>query len=146
MTVERYDTPNHPRWNPRAEAATRAIAASRRRYGRARRYGRRGGGRQHSDPPLLIARDVAEDDPTIDLRDTPEGVWITAELPDRSLGDVRVTANGASLRIRAEPSDGSSQPDRLDRRIELARPIDPDDIVVAYDEPALAVVIFDGGG
>jgi HSP20 family molecular chaperone IbpA len=108
------------------------------------RYGRRADERPCSDPLLLIARDATENDPTIDLRDTPEGVWITAELPDCSLDDVRVTANGISLRIRVEPSDGSSQQVRLDRRIELARPIDPDDIVVAYDEPALSVVVFDG--
>jgi len=142
MTVERYNTSNHPRWNSRENTGVRAATASRRRYGRARRYGRRADGRPRTEPPLLLARDLTEDETTIDLWDTSDGVWITAEVPECSLGDVQVTVSGAALRIRVESSGGSSEPVRLDRRIDLARSFDPDDVVIAYDDPELIVIVF----
>jgi HSP20 family molecular chaperone IbpA len=180
MTVERYDTPNHPRWNlptnDRADEQLASRPASRRRYGRASRRrgerrreetpgarrseGRRGarqsGGTPSAetsatkptptaDPRLLQSREATGDDATVELRATSDRVCVTTELPDRSLDDVRVSVVGASVHIRAESSarsGSSASPENgIDRTITLPETVSPADVMVAYHDPVLAVVV-----
>jgi len=140
MTIERYNTPNHPRWNSKTKEEPTDTTAPRPRYGRLppRRDRCRTDRIARSGPSLLQSRDVTGDDTTIELRDTSDRTCITTELPDRSLEDVRVSVSGASLRIRAEPSDTESG---MDRTITLAQRVDPTDVVIAYDDPVLTVII-----
>lgn len=145
MTVERYNTPNHPRWSlrtddeptkagePHQQNGTSATNSSRRQTD----------GRLRTDPPLVVSRDATEDDSTVKLRNTSNRVWVTIELPDRSLDDVHVSVSGVLLRIRAAPSDDSPQSNGIDRTITLTGPINPAEIVVAYDDPALTVIVPD---
>jgi HSP20 family molecular chaperone IbpA len=81
---------------------------------------------------------VTGDDATVELRDTPNRTWITTELPDRSLDDVRVSVGTASIRIQAEPSDESPG---IDRTIALAENVDAADVAIVYDEPVLTVIV-----
>lgn len=154
MTDERYDAPNHPRWDPRTNGRPNDHPEARRRYGRTapsgdgRRRRRtphpgRSGDAPRSDPPLLLAREATGDDATVELRATSDRVCVAAELPDRSLDDVRVSVDGASIRIRADPRDSQSATPGtgLDRTITLAETVRPADVVVAYHDPVLAVVV-----
>lgn len=145
MTAERYNTPNHPRWSPRTNNAPTKTGEPRQRYGRLTPNSdeRRPDGRSRAVPPLLVSRDVTEDDAAIELRNTSNQVWITTELPDRSLeeDDIEVSVSGASLRIRAESSDAS--PHGIDRTIRLSESVNPTDVVIAYDDPVLAVIVTD---
>lgn len=92
---------------------------------------------------MLVSRDVTEDNTSIELRHTPDQVWITAELPDCSLDkdDVHVSVSGTSIRIQVEPSDASPQANGLDRTITLPEPINPADAVLAYKDPELTVIV-----
>lgn len=140
MTIERYNTPNHPRWNSKTKDAPTDTTGPRPRYGRLppRRDGCRTEGIARSGPSLLQSRDVTEDDTTIELSDTSDWTCITTELSDRSLEDVHVSVSGASVRIRAEPSDTASG---MDRTITLAHSINAADMVIAYDDPVLTVIV-----
>lgn len=117
MTVERYNTPNHDRWNRRTDDSPR------------------------SGPPLLLSREATGDDTAVELRSTPDRTLLTTELPDRSLDDVRVTVGGASIRIRAEPSETSPPSGGLDRTITLSERVCGADVAVAYYDPVLTVVV-----
>lgn len=86
---------------------------------------------------------MTEDDATFELRDTSNGTWISAEVPDRSLDEIHVSIRGASIRIRAEPSDASPKRSGIDRTITLAETVDAADAVVAYDGLALTVIVPD---
>lgn len=145
MTAERYNTPNHPRWSQRTNDAPTTPGVPRQRYGRpAPDCGEhRAADQSRADPPVVLPRDETGSDATIELRNTSDRVWITTELPDRSLdGDaVQVSVSGASLRIRAEPSDESPHLDGIDRTITLAGPVNPADVVIAYDDPVLTVIV-----
>lgn len=133
MTVERYNTPNHPRWYPRTNGRPTEDAASRPQQGRS--------SPPRANPSPLVSREATGDDTTIELRDAPGGTSITTELPDRSVDDVRVSVSGASVRIRAPPSDASPPSDGIDRTITLSESVDPADVVVAYREPVLTVIV-----
>lgn len=140
MTIERYNTPNHPRWNPETKGAPTETTGPRPRYGRLglRRDGCLTEATAQNGPSLLQSRDVTEDDTTVELRDTSERTWITTELPDRSLEDIQVWVSGVSIRIRAE---ASNELPGIDRTITLAESVDAADVVVAYDDPILAVIV-----
>lgn len=166
MTVQRYTAPNHPRWYPRTPSTPMNDTVTRRRYGRSYHHrdevhpdgrpphheeGQPDGrplhreegqpeGRPRSGPPLLQSRDATGDDTKIELRNASDRVWITTELPDRLIDDVHVSVSGASIRIRAEPSDAQPRDDGVDRTITLAETVDTAGVVVAYDEPVLTVI------
>lgn len=137
MTIERYNTPNHPRWHPTTEATP---TSSRVRYGQRppRCEGRRTKKVSQAGPPVLQQRDGTEENATIELRDTSKWVCITAELPDRSLEEVHVSVDGASVRIQADPSATDSG---MDRTITLSQRVNAADVVLAYDDPVLTVIL-----
>lgn len=143
MTVERYNTPNHPRWSSRTNAASAGATTPQQRHGRlsSRRDGRRPQGVSRSGPPLLQSRDATEDDTIIELRNTRDRAWITAELPNRSLDEIHVSVCGASIRIQAEPSDASPGQNGIERTITLAETVNAADVVIAYSEPTLTVIV-----
>jgi HSP20 family molecular chaperone IbpA len=90
---------------------------------------------------MVVSRELTQDDATIELRNTSDRLWISTDFPDRSLDEIRVSVRGASLRIRAGPSDESPRRNGIDRTITLARAVNPADVVVAYDDPTLAIIV-----
>lgn len=140
MTIERYNTPNHPRWYARRKNSPSETTATRPRNGRlpARRDGCQTDGRVQSGPSLLQSRDVTEEDTTIELHDTSNWLWISTELPDCSLDDVHISTSGGSVRIQAKPSDTSAG---IDRTITLTERVNPADVVVASDDSVLTVIV-----
>jgi HSP20 family molecular chaperone IbpA len=139
MTIERYNTPNHPRWHPTTETPSTELTDSRTRYGQRppRREGCQTEEIAQAGPSLLQQRDGTEDT-TLELHDTSEWVCIRTELPDRSLEAVHVSVSGASVRIQAESSDTESG---MDRTITLSQRVNAADMVLAYDDPVLTVIV-----
>lgn len=140
MAHRLYDTPNHPRWDDlRTEPPTDA-ASSRWELGRARslREDHRTPRGDGADSPPLLSREETDDEATLELASSPDWVRITAELPDASVDDVRLTCAGRSLRIRADPSTGETG---IDRTIALTENFDPAGVAVAYCDPALTVIV-----
>lgn len=96
---------------------------------------------EFAEPPLLVSREETGDDAAVELEDTPKSIRITAELPDASLDDVRVSTAGRSIRVRAESPEQSTSTNEIDRTITLAETVTIDDVVVAYHDPVLTVVV-----
>lgn len=141
MALKRYDAPNHPRWHARAERTEFRDTMSRWQSGRTR--SRRRPRRSETAEPAVssfLSRSEAEDDATVSLSSSPDWLRISAELPDSSLDDVRVTADDAAVRIRSD-SAASAAGDGIDRTIALAEDVDADGAVIAYRDPTLAVVL-----
>ncbi|WP_435181546.1 hypothetical protein [Halorussus sp. AFM4] len=141
MAYKRYDSPNHPRWDERTTDPQPTDAPARWQSGRAR-SGRCADHVDHTTgtAPPLVTRAETNDDVPVELADGPNWIRITAELPDRSLDDVRVTAAGGAMRIRAARSS-SDRSDGIDRTIALSGAADPGEAVVAYRDPALSVLV-----
>ncbi|NHN61604.1 MULTISPECIES: hypothetical protein [Halorussus] len=141
MASKRYDTPNHPRWDARTTETRSTDPPSRWQSGRARAERPASDAATGSDtPPALVTRAETDDAP-VELSDGPNWTRITAELPDRSLDDVRITAAGTAIRIRAASPASSDRSDGIDRTIALSGAADADGAVVAYCDPVLSVLV-----
>lgn len=143
MAHKLYDTPNHPRWDAPANQPRTEPTTSRWERERLRSQRRSHPTEEENSvrAPPLVSREGAADDATVELSNSPNRVRITAELPDISLDDVRISTDGRSLRIRAPSPESSTGTNGIDRTIAFTEPLDSGNVVVTYRDPALTVVL-----
>jgi len=140
MAHERYDAPNHPRWDTRSNRVTPATSRWQSGRARLRRATRRTETTPSAGPPLLTRARTGGDAP-VELHSSRDRLVISAELPDRSIDDVRVIVDDAAIRLRAAPPERPTGASDFDRTIALVESVDAGDAVIAYRDPTLTVVL-----
>lgn len=104
-------------------------------------------------PPLLTRPETDGSEMTIELRDAPNHVEVTVELPDGGLADADVSVSASAVRIRApsvdDPPDrdtatGDSPSERsrtVERTVALTRRVVVERAEVSRDDSTLTVTL-----
>lgn len=106
-------------------------------YGRQRRYGRSETAASRS--PLAALLEPSESDGTVEIRDAPNRVEISADFPEVDSEDVDVSVSDSAIRLRARSDDEPRQ--EVERTIALTRNVVPERADVSRTASSLTVAV-----
>ncbi|HLA46868.1 MAG TPA: Hsp20/alpha crystallin family protein [Thermoplasmata archaeon] len=88
------------------------------------------------DEPAPVVQNLGEGEPTTDLIESPNSIFVTIELPGVSRADIDLQATQTTLVVSA-----SSPLRRYHREVELPAPVRVDSIIATYKNGVLDVVL-----